>query len=104
MMGGWTDGGGPGLGWLYAPRTRDRRVCILRPSGGSTLAADFLLELRAPISGGGEEAQPPDRVPRQTMKRGVCESPDVGRRRGGDRVRPQIRAGGGARETRHRRR
>ena len=29
-------------------------VCILRQSGGSTLAADFLLELRAPISGGGE--------------------------------------------------
>ena len=54
--GGWTGGGGQRLGWLYAPRTRDRRVCILRPSGGSTLAADFLLELRAPISGGGEGA------------------------------------------------
>ena len=29
-------------------------VCILRQSGGSTLATDHLLELRAPISGGGE--------------------------------------------------
>jgi hypothetical protein len=40
----------------YSASQEEGYVCILRQSGGSTLAADYLLELRAPISGGGEAA------------------------------------------------
>src|SRR4029077_14401638 len=52
-VGGWTRGWGADVECERRPDDPSC-VCILRPSGGSTLAADFLLELRAPIGGGGE--------------------------------------------------
>jgi hypothetical protein len=46
VMGGLARGGGEGLLWLSAGLPNGgAHVCILRPSGGSTLTADHLLEL-----------------------------------------------------------
>ena len=58
----------------YPASPEEGYVCILRQSGGSTLAADHLLELRAPISGGGEVAEPAIRPSSQTECRANNET------------------------------
>ena len=65
VMGGLDSGWGAGLHWLYAPRMRDGVFASSDNAEGPLSQLTFSLSCEPPSAAGGEEAQPPDRVPRQ---------------------------------------